>query len=132
MDENGGRPSPLLLVADDHQVNRAMIERILTRLGYRAILVENGREAVEAVGTGKFDGALLDLEMPVMGGLEAATAIRGLQGAAGRLPLFALSAHSPEDFEHHARRHGFDGFIVKPISAKELAATLARHVPLAS
>jgi CheY-like chemotaxis protein len=130
MSENGGRTSPLLLVADDRHVNRVMIERILARLGYRAVLVENGREAVEAVGKGQFDGALLDIEMPVMDGLEAASAIRGREGTAGRLPLLALSAHSPGEFEHHARRHGFDGFIVKPISARDLAVTLARLIPV--
>jgi CheY-like chemotaxis protein len=130
MTENSGRTSPLLLVADDHHVNRVMIERILARLGYRTVLVENGREAVEAVRKGQFDGALLDIEMPVMDGLEAASAIRGREGTTGRLPLLALSAHSPGEFEHHARRHGFDGFIVKPINARDLAVTLARLIPV--
>ena len=128
MSENAAR-QPLLLVADDHSVNRLMIEKMLRRLGYRTITVENGQDAVEAVRAGTFDGALLDLEMPVMGGLEAATAIRELDGAAGHLPLLALSAHSPGEFEHHARQHGFDGFIVKPVNARELATALARLVP---
>ncbi len=129
MNENGGRPSPLLLVADDHGVNRIMIERVLARLGYRTVVVENGRDAVAAIREGGFDAALLDLEMPVMNGLEAATAIRALDQPAARLPLLALSAHSPVEFEHHAKKHGFDGFIVKPINPRELAATLARFVP---
>ena len=125
---NVAEDAPLLLVADDHNVNRVMIEKILGRLGYRAIMVENGRQAVDTLRGGGFDGALLDLEMPVMGGLEAATAIRGLSGANGRVPLLALSAHSPSEFEHQAKKHGFDGFIVKPVNARELAHALARFI----
>jgi CheY-like chemotaxis protein len=100
--------APLLLVADDHRLNRLLIERILESLGYRSVMVQNGQEAVDAVRTGQFDGVLLDLEMPVMGGLQAALAIRALGGAAEKLPLLALTAHSEAEFEHEARKHGFD------------------------
>jgi len=57
MRENAAR-QPLLLVADDHSVNRLMIEKMLARLGYRTITVENGQDAVDAVRDGEFDGAL--------------------------------------------------------------------------
>jgi CheY-like chemotaxis protein len=116
--------SPLLLIAEDHRVNRALIQRMLDALGYRTVVVENGRQAVDAVRTTAFDAVLLDLEMPVMGGLEAASAIRGLGSDAATLPLLALTAHSPGEFEHDAKRHGFDGYISKPISPRDLDAVL--------
>ncbi len=118
--------TPLLLVAEDHRVNRVLIERMLESLGYRIVLVENGRQAVEAVRAGNFDAVLLDLEMPVMGGLEAASTIRAMPGDAGKLPLLALTAHTPGEFEAEAKTAGFNGYVTKPIAAGELAAALNR------
>jgi CheY-like chemotaxis protein len=134
--------SPRLLVAEDHRVNRLLIERILKSLGYRTVMVENGLEAVDAVRAGlrpteaasaaqadSFDAVLLDLEMPVMDGLEAASAIRALGGEAEYLPLLALTAHAAREVEADARQHGFDGFVSKPVTAAELAAALRELIP---
>ncbi len=120
--------TPLLLVAEDHRVNRVLLERLLKSLGYSAVMVENGKDAVNAIRAGRFDGALIDLEMPVMGGLEAAASIRALGGPAALLPLLALTAHSPGEFEEDALKHGFDGFVNKPISPAGLAETLKRFI----
>lgn len=129
MTRNGQGRAPLLLVAEDHRINRVLLERVLKSLGYRTVLVENGKDAVDAVRGGAFDGALIDLEMPIMNGLEAAAGIRALGGNANVLPLLALTAHSPGEFEEDAMRSGFDGFVSKPISAADLAATLKRFIP---
>lgn len=117
--------APHLLVAEDHPVNRALIERMLEWLGYRVVTVENGREAVDAAQAQTFNAILLDLEMPVMGGLDAAAAIRALPGAA-MLPMIALTAHAAGDAEHISKQYGFDGYVTKPIDMKDLAKTL-RH-----
>jgi CheY-like chemotaxis protein len=117
--------APLLLVAEDHPVNRALIERMLGWLGYRTVMVENGREAVDAARAQTFDAILLDLEMPVMGGLDAATEIRTLPGMT-KLPMVALTAHAAGDAEHISRRYSFDGYVTKPIDMKDLDSTL-RH-----
>ena len=66
--------------------------------------------------------------MPVMGGLEAASTIRSFGGKASLLPILALTAHSPGEFEHDALKHGFDGFVLKPITAADLATTLKRFI----
>jgi hypothetical protein len=116
-----------VLVAEDHPVNRALIERMLGWLGYRTLMVENGRDAVDAAKAQSFDAVLLDLEMPVMGGLDAAAEIRTLEGLAGKLPMVAMTAHAAGDAEHISRQYGFDGYVTKPIDMKDLANTL-RHV----
>jgi signal transduction histidine kinase len=65
-----------LLLADDDAVNRMMASAILKKLGHQVEAVENGQQAIEALGTGSFDGVLLDLEMPVLSGIETARRIR--------------------------------------------------------
>jgi CheY-like chemotaxis protein len=142
MHEDGPERSPRLLVAEDHRINRLLIECILKSLGYRTVMVENGREALDSVRAslsrteaapaheaGSFDAVLLDLEMPVMDGLQAASAIRALGGDAEHLPLLALTAHVAHEAEADARRHGFNSFVSKPVTAAELETALRELIP---
>ncbi|HJK98264.1 MAG TPA: PAS domain S-box protein [Polyangiaceae bacterium LLY-WYZ-14_1] len=114
------------LVAEDNAVNRTVVARMLDRLGIRATLVEDGEAAVHAAAGGGFDLVLMDVHMPVLDGLEASRRIRGLSGAAGSVPIVALTAHA---FEEHRRRcldAGMDDYLAKPIRLATLEDVIER------
>jgi CheY-like chemotaxis protein len=116
-----------VLVADDNPTNRKVIELILGSSDLDVVSVENGAEAVDAWRSDRFDLILMDLRMPVMGGLEAIRAIRAEEAAHAlpRLPILVLSANtSPQDRDESARA-GADGHLGKPIRAEELIGAIA-------
>jgi len=129
----GSRPVRRLrvLVAEDNPVNRKLVTTLLKKRGHSVKAVENGRQAVAAVGShtgGPFDVVLMDLQMPEMGGLEATRAIRDheMQGAR-RLPLVALTAHAMHGDRARCLDAGMDGYLSKPIDVDELIATVERY-----
>jgi CheY-like chemotaxis protein/HPt (histidine-containing phosphotransfer) domain-containing protein len=99
---------------------------MLERMGHVAEAVVNGREAVEAASNGGYDLILMDMQMPVMDGASATREIRKLPGAAGRVPIVALTADA---ISNHRERHlevGLDAYFTKPIDWKTLAEAIAR------
>jgi CheY-like chemotaxis protein len=115
-----------ILLAEDNEVNRMLVMKMLERLGHVAEPVENGREAVEAARSGGYDLILMDMQMPVMDGASATREIRKLPGAAGRVPIVALTADA---ISNHRERHleaGLDGYFTKPIDWKTLAEAITR------
>ena len=109
-----------ILVAEDNAINQAVAKGFLALRGLEADFVENGSMAVEAVQTGRYDLVLMDMEMPVMDGLQAARAIRSLDGAAGRTPIVALTAHALAGAAERCRAAGMDDFVTKPIDQADL------------
>jgi two-component system, sensor histidine kinase and response regulator len=128
----GPRPDrPLhVLVAEDNPVNRKLVTTLLGKRGHTVKAVENGRLAVAAIGSdegARFDVALMDLQMPEMGGLEAARAIRRHEReGARRLPLIALTAHAMPGDRERCLEAGLDGYLSKPIDVDELIAAVER------
>jgi len=120
---------PRILVADDHEINRAVTVGILERLGYRADVVTNGREAVEAVGRTRYGAVLMDCQMPLMDGYEAARAIRRQEPVAHRLPIIALTADDSEASRDRCVAAGMDDFVPKPLNRDQLGNALHRWVP---
>ena len=116
-----GRPLRVLL-AEDHPVNRRVVELILEPVGIEVCSVENGELAVAEAATGSFDLILMDMQMPVMDGLEAVRCIRGREGEAGlpHVPICMLTANALPHFQAQALEAGADGFLTKPISAMAL------------
>lgn len=115
-----------LLVAEDTEVIRAILARHLQTLGVPATFVENGAEAVDRFRRGRFDAVLLDIQMPVMDGFEAARSIRDLEKTDLRMrtPLIAISASAMPEDVLKARQSGFDLHIAKPISRLQLHQAL--------
>ena len=115
-----------VLVADDSPINQEVALGILELQGYRAEAVSDGREAVEAFKTGRFDVILMDLEMPEMDGLAATVEIRRLEAESGkpRTPIIALSAHAVEDVQQKCLDADMDGFAPKPIRPEQLFEAL--------
>lgn len=118
--------SGLVLVVDDHPVNRQVATMILAAAGFEVEHAENGAEALAAVSAKAFDVIFMDLHMPVLDGLAACRAIRALGGPVGRTPIIAMTAAAlPEDVER-CRTAGMDDHIPKPIDHNQLIA-MARH-----
>ncbi len=136
----GLRPRRVLhvLVAEDNLVNRKLVTTLLRRRGHRVKTVDNGRKAVTSVLSAKhqaFDVVLMDLQMPEMGGLEAAQAIREWEkesvsstppATGRRLPVIALTAHAMQGDRERCLQSGMDGYLPKPIDVDELIATVER------
>ena len=121
-----------VLVAEDDSVNQEVVRRILQRLGHHVEVAGDGRAALAALehsGRG-FDLVLMDVEMPVMGGLEATAAIRVAERASGtHLPIVALTAHAMHGDRQRYLEAGMDAYVTKPIDGVELNRVMARLVP---
>ncbi len=118
---------PLILVAEDHPLNRRVAAIVLEGAGLRFEFAEDGLAAVEAVKTGRFDLVLMDVHMPRMDGLEATRAIRALPGPVAAIPIIAVTAASPDEVTE-CREAGMDDFVSKPIGAAALLQRIAEHL----
>lgn len=118
-----------VLVADDNDVNRAVMKAFLDRLGHDAVYVEDGRAAVEAyMSQAPFDLVLMDITMPEMDGVEALREIRRHERDRGAAPtpVIAFSAHAMQQHIESYMASGFDGYVTKPVRADSLKAEIAR------
>jgi signal transduction histidine kinase/CheY-like chemotaxis protein len=113
-----------ILLAEDNPVNQLLATRMLQREGHTVKLVPNGADAVEAARAGYFDLALMDLEMPVMDGLEATRKIRLNERGFRRLPIVAITANASRTDEMRCLEAGMDGFLTKPFTAEKLRNAL--------
>jgi CheY-like chemotaxis protein len=118
-----------LLVAEDNPMNRRVIELLLAQSGLELTFAENGKEALEFYSGAEFDLILMDLQMPVMGGLAAMRAIRALEEANGRAatPILAVSANATDEHVHEAREAGATDHVAKPIIRDALLDAIARY-----
>ncbi|MEW6218165.1 MAG: PAS domain S-box protein [Thermodesulfobacteriota bacterium] len=121
-----------ILLAEDNPINVVVATRLLSHLGVAVKVVENGRQAVEAVEAGgHYDAVLMDVQMPQMDGYQATAGIRAL--ATGRhLPIIAMTAHALADDRQRCLAAGMDDFLTKPVELATLAATLGRWVAKSS
>ena len=119
-----------VLVAEDNAINRLLMVRLLKKLGHQTWEVEDGKAAVEQVRNGSFDLILMDIQMPVMGGEDAFTAIREIeQERGGHIPIIALTAHALNHTRDHLLAVGFNGFLPKPLDLNKLVAMLKELFP---
>ena len=117
-----------LLLAEDNLVNQKLTTELLKKLGHEVTVVSNGAEAVSAVRKHDFDAVLMDVQMPVMDGIEATGAIRAASqfGGGRRLPIIAITAHAMKGDEDRCRQAGMDDYLSKPMSLAELKVKLDR------
>jgi signal transduction histidine kinase/DNA-binding response OmpR family regulator len=123
-----------VLVAEDNLVNQKLAQHLLERRGHTPILVNNGRDAVDALRASDFDLVLMDLQMPEMDGFEATIAIRARERNAGlpRLPIVALTAHAMQGDRQRCMDADMDGYVAKPIKPVELFDVIDRVIAAAS
>ncbi|MGW8303491.1 MAG: response regulator, partial [Desulfobacterales bacterium] len=121
-----------ILVAEDTPFNQTFILRLLEKNGFHAILVENGRQALEAFNPDTFDVILMDVQMPEMDGFEATRQIRkreAASGSDGHMPIIAMTAYATEGDRERCLEAGMDDYVSKPISASKLFKAIAALVP---
>ena len=110
-----------ILLAEDNPVNRKLAVKMLENMGHTVKTAFNGREAVEAFESHHFDLILMDIQMPDMDGLQATHIIREKEKTLGaKVPIIAMTAHALAGDRERFLAAGMDGYISKPITAKEL------------
>ncbi|MGB3221367.1 MAG: response regulator [Desulforhopalus sp.] len=112
-----------ILVAEDNYTNQQVAKAILEGAGVQVKIVENGEEALAAVKREKFDGILMDIQMPRMNGYKATKLIRTLPGC-DSLPIIAMTAHAMKGDEEKCLEAGMDGYVSKPINQDRFFYTL--------
>ena len=107
-------------------MNRTVVVRLLEKLGCTVDSAADGREALAAVTKHDYDLVLMDCQMPVMDGFEATAQIRGLDGAAQRVPIVALTANALAGDRQRCLAAGMDDYLTKPIRRAQLEALVRR------
>ena len=116
-----------ILLAEDNQLNQVLAKRLLEKRGHSVVVAENGRAAIEELDRQSFDLILMDMQMPVLGGLEAATLIREREKSAGaHMPIIALTANAMAGDRELCLAAGMDDYLTKPLQAKTLFAMIER------
>ncbi|HYD29880.1 MAG TPA: response regulator [Azospirillaceae bacterium] len=125
--DDGAAPvqSCRVLLVEDDQTNQRVAARMLERAGHRVDVAADGAEAVTAVKRLSYDIVLMDLQMPVMNGLEATRAIRALAGSAGQVPIVAMTASTLSPDIEACLAAGMNDYLTKPLTRERLAVVVA-------
>jgi CheY-like chemotaxis protein len=114
-----------ILVAEDNIINQKLIQRLLEKEGHQVTLVDNGKKALTVLGSKKFDLILMDVQMPVMDGLEATSRIRRKKEI-NDIPIIAMTAHAMKGDKERCLAAGMDDYASKPIDFDKLKNTIKR------
>ena len=118
---------PTVLVVEDYDDTRVLLKSILERKGFRVVEAVNGREAVERAASECPDLILMDLDLPILDGIEATNRIRQM-GALCAVPIVAITAYPMSFTRVKAFAQGCDEYIPKPIELARLEEVLRRHL----
>jgi len=126
-------PLPVrLLLAEDNLVNQHVAQAVLRKLGIKADLAVNGREAVEAVQAKDYDLVLMDCQMPEMDGYQATRQIREQESPGRRVPILAMTANAMQGDRERCLECGMDDYLAKPVTLDGLKNALHRWLPAGS
>ena len=121
-----------VLLAEDNEFNRMLIERVLRTLNCEVELAPTGREAVRKFHQGRYDLVLMDCHMPDLDGLEATRQIRAVEGPNRRVPILAITAGTVPGVRQACLQAGMDDFIAKPFSLSTLRRKASHWLSMAS
>src|SRR3989454_5283706 len=119
------RPRYHILAAESNALNQRVIVGILERAGHRVRVVDDGEQALDVLENERFDVVIMDLNMPELGGLDAARAYRFMDPEAIQVPIIMLSADVTSETMKECEEAGIDAFLSKPIEARRLLDTIA-------
>jgi PAS domain S-box-containing protein len=119
----------LVLLVEDHPINQMLATTLLKRWGHEVVLAENGQEAIDLFPGQAWNLVLMDMQMPVMGGLDATRHIRALELPGRRVPIVAMTANAMESDRQACLDAGMDDFLAKPFASPSLHALLLRYLP---
>jgi PAS domain S-box-containing protein len=118
-----------VLLVEDNKVNTLLAKALLAKFGLEVDAVENGADAVERVVTGgRYDAILMDVQMPVMDGLEATARIRLAGGDAAHVPIVAMTAHAMEEQRNACLNAGMTDYLSKPLNPALLRRMLEQYL----
>ncbi len=121
---------PHILVAEDNLVNQQIVRNVLSKEGYHVTLAAHGKEAIELLRQNSIDLILMDVQMPEMDGFEATAAIRAREReTGGHVPILAITAHARVDDRERCLACGMDGYLSKPLRAKDLLEAAGKIAP---
>jgi len=119
-----------ILVVDDIYTNRFLLSELIRMTGNEAVLAENGERAIEILKNEQIHLIFMDIEMPVMNGIETTQYIRKeMESPLSTIPIIALTAHNPEIFFEDFSDVGFDELITKPYSIEKIKEKIIALVP---
>lgn len=116
-----------LLLVEDNLINQLVATEILNQEQIDVVCAANGQEAIKMLAEQSYDAVLMDIQMPVMNGLEATKAIRKMKDLK-KLPIIAMTADAMQDNREQCLEVGMNDFVTKPINRQELLLTLSRYV----
>ncbi len=116
-----------ILLVEDSSINQELAKAVLMGAGIEVDIADNGKAGVERVYQANYDAVLMDIQMPVMDGLEACRKIRENSQFAS-LPIIAMTAHAAKGYEKKVVDSGMDGYVSKPINKETLFKTLSRFI----
>jgi two-component system sensor histidine kinase RpfC len=113
-----------ILVAEDNKTNQLVIRKILERAGHSPHIVDNGQEALDALEGMQFDMVIMDMQMPVMGGIEAAKIYNFSTNHSERLPIIILTANATTEALNECKDANIDSYLTKPINVSKLLGAI--------
>ena len=113
-----------ILVAEDNPINQTVISMILRNAGHRVEIVENGQHALDRLAEQEFDLVIVDLQMPVLGGIDTVKMFRFAYPDRHAMPFIVLTANATTDALRDCEQAGIDAFLTKPVEAKRFIDTI--------
>ena len=126
-----GGASLRVLVAEDNLVNQRLISRLLDKMGHQVLVASDGMAVLRILGQREIDFIAMDMQMPILDGVDTTRKIRAMEkGAAGHVPIMAMTANAFEEDRRKCLEAGMDGFVVKPVSAQSIREEMDRVLAL--
>jgi CheY-like chemotaxis protein len=118
-----------ILVAEDNLMNQHLMSRYMSKLGWECVIVENGLLATEACRSQEFNAILMDIDMPVLDGIEATRYIRAFNK---HIPIVAITAYADDQMRTECAEAGMNAFLAKPCSREEIKTVITECVEISS
>jgi len=120
-----------ILVAEDNLVNQRLISRLLEKMGHQVLVASDGMAVLRILEQHEVDFIAMDMQMPVLDGVETTRKIRAIErNAGGHVPIMAMTANAFEEDRRKCFEADMDGFVVKPVSAQSIREEMERVLAL--